>query len=366
MWTVKDRGHAELEAQQGASAANAGSSTLTYKIVDFGLQPVIRFPLPATQTAAMGYPRHHLVPPGAPGLYHCYSRCVRRAYLCGEDPVSGQSFEHRKSWVEDRLLLLANCFSVSLHAFAVMSNHLHVVIQLLPQAADDWSAEEVAERWLRVSGNRQFVGEPQATSIRAIVRDPDRVETLRDRLGSLSWFMARLNEPIARWANQEDGCTGRFWEGRFESVALLDDAAVLSCMVYVDLNPVAAGICSDPADAPHTSIRHRLRNDPLEEYLWPVAGLATLPQPTMRLSGYLLLLRWTAEIRSKREGAFADPPYAALVAAGIRPESWGRQIEGLRRHYRRAVGSVEAMAGRADSLGQKWLVGVGFARTLAD
>lgn len=52
---------------------------------------------------AMTYPRNQLVPPGSPGVYHCVSRCVRRAFLCGEDRYSGQSFEHRRQWIEDRL-----------------------------------------------------------------------------------------------------------------------------------------------------------------------------------------------------------------------------------------------------------------------
>jgi hypothetical protein len=69
----------------------------------------------------MGYPRSLLVDAAEPGAYHCVSRCVRRAFLCGEDAVSGRNFDHRKQWLEDRLLALAEIFSVAVLAYAVMS-----------------------------------------------------------------------------------------------------------------------------------------------------------------------------------------------------------------------------------------------------
>jgi hypothetical protein len=55
----------------------------------------------------MTYPRLQTVGPHMPGFFHCISRCVRRAFLCGEDAYSGRSYEHRKAWVEERLLVLA-------------------------------------------------------------------------------------------------------------------------------------------------------------------------------------------------------------------------------------------------------------------
>jgi len=77
-------------------------------------------------------------------------------------------------------------------------------------------------------------------------------------LKDLSWYMRCLNEKVARMANAEDACTGRFWEGRFKSQALLDEAAVVSCMAYVDLNPIRAGICESLETSAFTSIQERL------------------------------------------------------------------------------------------------------------
>ena len=95
----------------------------------------------------MGYPRGMTVDQEAPGFYHCVSRCVRRAWLCGEDPVSGRNFDHRRGWIEARLVELAESFAVSLYAWAVMSNHTHVVLRIDPALPRSWSDEEVAQRW---------------------------------------------------------------------------------------------------------------------------------------------------------------------------------------------------------------------------
>jgi REP element-mobilizing transposase RayT len=97
----------------------------------------------------MGYPRSQLVVSGTSGTYHCVARCVRRAFLCGEDALTGRCFDHRKDWIEARLLELAGIFSLSVLAYAVMSNHVHVVVRVDPEHAASWSDEEVAQRWVR-------------------------------------------------------------------------------------------------------------------------------------------------------------------------------------------------------------------------
>jgi hypothetical protein len=116
----------------------------------------------------MTAPRSQLISSDAPGFYHCVSRCVRRAFLCGTDSYTGRCFEHRKPWVEERLVELADIFAVGVYAFAVMSNHLHVVAYLNPGIAWSWSPDEVAQRWMRLFPVRNH-GEidTEATQLRA-------------------------------------------------------------------------------------------------------------------------------------------------------------------------------------------------------
>ena len=91
--------------------------------------------------------RKHLVCLSDTPYYHVHSRCVRRAFLCGIDRLSGQSYEHRRGWIEDRLRVLSSLFSIELCAYAVMSNHYHLVVKLNPAESDGWSDDDVLHRW---------------------------------------------------------------------------------------------------------------------------------------------------------------------------------------------------------------------------
>lgn len=155
------------------------------------------------------------------------------------------------------LFLLA----IDICAYAVMSNHLHIVVKLSPQAAEGWSLDDVLTRWTSLHKGSLLIQRYRAgvaLSEAELQTVQDCAEIYRQRLASLSWFMKCLNEPIARQANKEDKCTGHFWEARFKSQALLTEEALLSCMAYVDLNPVRANMATTPETSDYTSIKERL------------------------------------------------------------------------------------------------------------
>ncbi len=193
--------------------------------------------------------------------YHCISRCVRRAYLCGDDPVSGKNFDHRKQWLVNRIKQLAAYFAVDICAYAVMSNHYHLVLHVNNAQATSWSDEEVIQRWREVFPRNGALIETllKNQSSRAAQKMLNQnLELWRERLTDISWFMRCLNETIARKANREDECSGRFWEGRFKSQALLDEKALVTCMAYVDLNPIRAQVTDTLETSDFTSIQERL------------------------------------------------------------------------------------------------------------
>ncbi|MEQ5801225.1 hypothetical protein [Halomonas sp. H10-9-1] len=209
----------------------------------------------------MTLPRAALVSLDATPWYHLVNRCVRRAFLCGTDSVSGQSYEHRRGWIADRLRQLAGVFAIDVAAYAVMSNHYHLVVRVDAARAAKWSDDEVLRRWTML-----FTGPLLVQRYRAgtdllpaeMVAVKELAATYRERLVDVSWFMRVLNEAVARQANAEDGVKGRFWEGRFKSQALLDEAAIFSAMAYVDLNPIHACMAESPESSDFTSLSERL------------------------------------------------------------------------------------------------------------
>jgi len=212
----------------------------------------------------MGYPRARIVDSSTSGFYHCISRCVRRAFLCGD------GHDHRRLWIEQRLAELLDVFTIEACGYAIMSNHLHLILKTDPKAARALTDLEVARRWVQLfpaelrrrerdAGSPADARRVETAYFQSILADHRKIARWRARLANISWFNKLLKEPIARRANREDNCTGHFWEGRFKSIRLLDRAAVLACMVYVDLNPMRAGMAKALQDCSFTSILRRLK-----------------------------------------------------------------------------------------------------------
>ena len=195
-------------------------------------------------------------------VVHCINRCVRRGFLCGDDSVTGKNFDHRRQWIRNRLEFLASVFGVEVMAFSVMSNHFHCVLRTRPDIVKEWSDDQVARRWWKLFPQRRdetgAPADPTEFEIRSLVSDTERLAELRKRLSSVSWLMRCTSEVIARMANAEDECTGRFWEGRFKSNVLETEEAIAACMAYVDLKPIRAQIADTPEDSDFTSVQERM------------------------------------------------------------------------------------------------------------
>lgn len=294
----------------------------------------------------MTRPRSTLVSLEATPYYHCISRCVRRSFLCGKDRFTGKSFDHRKPWLVERMALLTEVFAVDIAAYAVMSNHYHLVLHVNVARASAWSDNEVMQRWTRIFKGPELIRRHLAgASLNTFERVHLQhiIDNLRVKLASLSKFMSCMNYYIACKANSEDGCTGRFWEGRFKSQALLDETALLSCMAYVDLNPVRAGIAGNLENSNFTSIQDRIKqlrrvtqgnkvhDKDSQTFRKPKLMLfseeshhsdpfTTIPY---NLKGYLQLTDWTGRlvIPDKKAGIPQGTP-PLLVTLGLSESQW--------------------------------------------
>ena len=168
-----------------------------------------------------GCSRNEILDPLTIQVVHCWTRCVRRCYFFGRDPLTGIDHRSRRIEIANREKLLARLFAVDIGFHAEMSNHLHVVLRNRPDIVQGWSDEEVVRRWLCISKlTRKFkdedVVEPSENEIKIQARDPERVSQLRVKLSSISCFMAALDENIARRCNYQDHCTGRVFDGPFQ------------------------------------------------------------------------------------------------------------------------------------------------------
>ncbi len=304
--------------------------------------------------------------------YHCVNRCVRRAFLCGKDKHSGQSYEHRRGWIADKLKSLSESFAIDIAAYAVMSNHYHVVLRVDKAEADSWSRQEVHRRWRShfattpVIVGRYLKGETLSKPEMDVV--DDIIETWRTRLYDISWFMRLLNESIAREANREDNVTGRFWEGRFKSQALLDEQALIACMAYVDLNPIRADMAKTPEQSDYTSIQERINKAVNRQAcsLLPFQDKESNERKTTTIpfehNDYLALVDWSgrAILEHKRGSIPANTP-PILVRLGIDEKDWINHIRYFERQFPTVAGNIDKLRQLAEQTSRHWIKGMNCA-----
>jgi len=307
--------------------------------------------------------------------YHCICRCVRRAFLCGKDHYSGQDYEHRRQWVVDRLAVLAEVFAIDLCGYAVMSNHYHLVLRINQKKALDWTDQEVAERWMQLFSGPLIVkrwikgqteeGEP----LKAL----EIIGQWRERLHDLGWFMKCLNEYLARRANEEDCCKGRFWESRYKCQALLDEKALLQCMAYVDLNPVRADMARTPEQSDYTSVQQRAKKLAGDQCAKQPAFLPMVDAETVdaddddtlcrfRLMDYLELVEGTGRaVRDNKRGSIPEQAMKILDRLGIYEKAWLSHMRPRKQRQPVAVGALARLGEYAQQTGRKWVAGQSLA-----
>ena len=305
--------------------------------------------------------------------YHCMVRCVRRAYLCGKDAYSGQNFEHRRGWVRERVRELVGLFAIDVCAYAVLSNHLHVVLHVDQERAASWSDAEVVRRYCSLHPTAKG----DYDSLPSEKQRVQRRQTWRARLYDVSWMMRTLNESIARRANKEDDVSGRFWEGRFKCQALLDEQGLLTCMTYVDLNPVRAGIADTLDASDYTSIQERLRHRSRQrknrqkqtgpDTLAPFAGQGPARHATMQLPAtlraYVELVDWTGRlIAGGKRGRIVGPPPKLLLENEVSVERWLSALAEQRIGSVVFLGTLKSVESLARRRGKTWVKGIGLAR----
>ncbi|WP_281561011.1 transposase [Thalassomonas sp. RHCl1] len=295
--------------------------------------------------------------------YHVCSRVVRKAFLCGIDESTGKSYEHRRDWVEARIHQLSQVYSIDICAYAVMHNHVHIVLYVDTDRAKNWSTAEVLNRWHQLFKGtlltQQYISNQPLDKFQQASVD-STAETYRKRLMDISWFMRSLNESIARQANAEDNCTGRFWEGRFKSQALLDEAALLACMAYVDLNPVRSKVAKTPEQSAFTGIRLRVRaalKGEQPKQLVPFIGgeqANKLKGLNFTLQDYLTLVDSTGRVvREGKAGAVDQDAEAILTRLQIPTKSWLKLAIEFEQTFTGAVGTPSHLAEFTEHVGLK-------------
>ncbi len=303
-------------------------------------------------------------------VYHCISRCVRRSFLCGYDKLSKKNYDHRRAWIEDRLLLLAEVFCIEIAGYAILSNHYHVVLNVNTDLAESLTDDEVITRWLTLYrgselAQRYVAGE--SLNSQELIALGQSVARWRENLRCISRFMGNLNEYIARKANKEDDCKGAFWESRFKLQAVLDLPALLQTVCYVDLNPVRAKMATTPEESKYTSVHRRLRrrntglmkfatrlgNQPSTQLSTELTSLRTLP---ISLKQYLELLDWSGrQFKHAKRGSIDQNAPPIMTRLGVTPEQWIKTLTPQVSWKQKALGNTERIRDYCNAIGQQWI-----------
>ena len=264
----------------------------------------------------MRRPRSDRMPEGQPGIWYIVSRCVRRERLL-ERP--GQ-----REWMCGALAAWLDVLAVDLLGYALMGNHIHLILRTGPDLAADWLPGQVRRRLVAAS----TVADGRPCQPNEVGTGPaltaDEIVAARKKLSHPGLMLRAVKEGFARRLNQKEGSSGHVWESRYHDVALLDAGGVLACQVYVDLNPFRAHLVENPAESLFCSAHHRRaveanapdtalalhvlrdpghplldrRGDPCGTWSWSGAELAELTLATAQMirSGRGKLPHWAQDL----------------------------------------------------------------------
>jgi len=298
----------------------------------------------------MTTPRKQLISIRDTPYYHVVTRCVRRAFLAGYDKPSKTDFGHRKQWIVDRMMFLCDVFSINICSYAVMSNHYHMVLKV--EDNKQWTTTQTLKAWNRLYSlpylcEEYLLGHISHAAERYQMKK--MAKKYRKRLMNISWFMKCLNEYIAVKANSEDNVKGHFWESRFKSQALLDERALLTCMSYVDLNPIRAAMAQTPETSDYTSIQARIKNKKVNLLNF---GDKSIPY---YLSDYIALVDYTGKcVHPKKKGYISDDIPDILNRLEVEPDTWIEEMKQFRTDGITAVGTVSQLKAFCQSVKKSW------------
>ena len=240
-----------------------------------------------------------------------------------------------------------------------MSYHYHVILDVHKQQSDEWSSLEVITRWHNIYKgtelSRAYAKGKQLSNVEAELV-LEFAEKCRKKLHDISWFMRNINEPLARIANKEDNCKGRFWESRFKSQALLDDQALLTCMAYVDLNPIRANMSENIQKSEFTSIKKRYEkakqanniNHPNQQpkHLSKLTGNYSKNKHndiSIKVESYIELVQWTGKQLRKNKTSISKNTPSILSDLNINPEEFLNSAQHYGSQFHRMVGSLQSI-----------------------
>jgi hypothetical protein len=342
--------------------------------------------------------RKEIVLEGEVGVYHVWTRCVRRAFLCGQDRLTGRDYEHRRDWIRAYLPLLCGQFGVEAGFHVEMQNHVHLVLRTRPDVVETWNDVDVVRRYKTInrlirSQDGKTIEPVSEAEILLELAQPGRIDQLRKNLCSVSQFMKALCEHIARRANQEDQVSGTFFESRFQCRRIENAAGILICGMYIDLNQIRAGEALTPETSTHTSAFDRIcgwqarrqggrtqeaaRQDAavdgwlceltLDERSGAYRGAdpsasgqrasdkGLLPIP---LEEYLQLLDWTGrQMAEGKQGSIPRNLSPIFQRLGINCQMWLELVTQFDTLFGRVVGQAQQVVDSAARAGRRWYRG---------